>query len=178
MYEELNSLLTQEKKQPFVFRRSFRSSYGLIFLALALGVLVIKVLSSWTEFGFFSRILAILPIVPLLEIARRYYNDLYVITRDRVTHYAGRISLKFSVPSVRCIDLRAITVSQGLVGRMMNFGDVSLSTAAQDGNELILTGMISPQRLATVIDNLRQSSQKAVLDNASPSARSQLSQGE
>lgn len=174
-YPPLEELLTKPTKSKLmVLHRSFRSSIGLLilFLLLVAGVVALALetlgngSNSQAGWGFLLRLSALLPLCVMLEILRRYLNDLYVIGRDKITHYQGRVSLKLATPSIRNIDLRAITVSQGILGRMLDFGEVALATAAQEGPEIILRGVRSPHELAKLIDELRQKSQRATFESA------------
>lgn len=105
--------------------------------------------------GFRLGMLWFLPVSLALETIRRYYNDLWVFDSHRVTHHAGRLSLKYNVPVIKYIHIRAITVSQSILGRILNYGDIYLGTAGEDGNELIVRGVTSPRKLSHHIDMLR-----------------------
>ncbi len=165
-------MCTPKRKQLLQLRRSFRSSLGLILLAVTLSVgISIFAIATYPQSGessgvwFFTvRLLMLLPIGIILEIVRRYYNDLYILGRDRITHYKGRISFYYSTPSIKCLDLRAIGVNQGLLGRIFDFGDVSLATAGHEGPELTLSGIRAPDELALIIEELRQKSQEDTED--------------
>lgn len=105
------------------------------------------------------RWLSLIPIGIFLEILRQYYNDLYVFEGDRVQRYHGRLSMNYRVPSLRYADIRAIRVRQGLLGRILNFGDIEISTAAQDIAEIAFAGVWAPRSLAALIDDLRAQSE-------------------
>src|SRR5262249_5923662 len=107
-------------------------------------------------FGEISlRWLGIVPVVALAEILRKYNDDLYVLTGTNITHHQGRLSLNSSLPVLRYEDIRSITVNQGIWGRILDFGEVALSSAGRDGNELTLTGVRTPVELAKLIEDLR-----------------------
>lgn len=101
------------------------------------------------------RILAIVPLVILLEILRRLHNDLYIFSLHRLTHLRGRFSLSYNVPVVKYADIRAINVIQDFWGRIFNYGDISVGTAAHEGNEIFMSGVKEPEKLAMLLDNLR-----------------------
>lgn len=174
-YPPLEELLTRPTKSKLLLlHRSLRSSAGLIIVLAGMVVGIISL--AWHAAGVASddfslspivRLLTLAPIGVVLELLRRYYNDLYIIGRDKITHYQGRISLRLATPSVRGIDLRAITVSQGILGRILDYGDVAIATAAQEGPEIILRGVRAPHELAKLIDDLRQKSQRASFEAAS-----------
>ena len=174
MYPKIEKFLANPNQARLLqLHRSFRSSFGLFILFAALTGLLIYLTStvmtasnydSTTEWISHIRWFGIIPFFVLLEIVRRYFNDLYVIGRDRITHYQGRLSLRFSIPAVRCVDLRAILVEQGIIGRIFNFGDLHVCTAAQDEAEIIIKGVLAPQELAKLIHELREISQQALKD--------------
>jgi hypothetical protein len=148
-----------------VIRRSIRSMLPLCgILALSL-VVVYSLTGAYKDTGLFSRIsllptlsvrwLALIPAGLLLEILRRLYDDLYILRDERVLHQDGKLSLKYSVPAVRYSDIRAITVYQDLLGRILDYGDVDIGTAAQAGAEISIYGVRSPKELARVLDEFR-----------------------
>ena len=91
----------------------------------------------------------------LLEIIRRYNNDLYVFSLDKVTKEQGRLSLSYSVPVVKYLDIRSVTVVQDIWGRIFDFGTVELSTAAREGSELFVEGIRDPEGLASFVEDCR-----------------------
>jgi membrane protein YdbS with pleckstrin-like domain len=105
--------------------------------------------------GLSFRWLSIVPLCMFFEIVRKYHDHLFVFERERVVHHLGLLSLTYNVPSVRYFDIRALQVNQGLLGRLLNFGDIELSTAAQDRAEVIIKGVYAPLALAQFIDEMR-----------------------
>lgn len=103
----------------------------------------------------------LLPLLVLGETARRYYNDLYIICDDHILRKQGRLSLRYSVPLVKYIDIRGIRVNQSILGRIFNYGDVLVGTAAQDESEIILAAVDSPEELAQVLEDARTYNQEA-----------------
>ena len=107
-------------------------------------------------FGFVNpRYFAAIPVVIFIEILRRYHNDLYIFSAHRLTHLRGRFSLAYHVPVIKYSDIRAINVVQDFWGRILNYGDVVIGTAAHQGNELVMSGVKDPEELAYLIDSLR-----------------------
>jgi membrane protein YdbS with pleckstrin-like domain len=102
-----------------------------------------------------SRWVLIIPALVLLETGRRYYDNLYILERERITHHSGLLSLRYFVPSIRYYDIRAVKVSQGLIGRLLNFGDIELSTAAQDKAEVMLWGVYAPIELSNLVEDMQ-----------------------
>ena len=131
------------------------------------GALIVVALLNWYwgDFQFsqdmpvlrhFSlRWLFVLPLGLLVEIVRRYQDDLYVFGRDKVTHYNGRLSLSLHVPSIKYADIRGISVFQDIWGRILNYGDIALDTAAQKEVDILICGVAAPDRLALLVEELR-----------------------
>jgi membrane protein YdbS with pleckstrin-like domain len=101
------------------------------------------------------RWLALIPVVFLLEIVRRYHDDLYIFGEHRLTHLEGRLSLSYSVPMISYVDVRAITVKQDIFGRLLDYGTIEIGTAAVEGNEVTIQGIRAPVELAALIDEFR-----------------------
>lgn len=116
------------------------------------------------------RWLAVIPVIFLLEVFRRYHNDLYIFADHRLTHLEGRLSLSYSVPMINYSDVRAIVVDQDLFGRILDYGTISIGTAAVDGNELVLHGVRAPVELAAIIDEFRNHSKAQRADERKDSS--------
>ena len=149
-------LRTFDDNQIIFVRPTLRSLWPWILLTLISCVVILTLAIEVPElhnFGFISFI--VLPIGLFLELLRRYYNNVYTITPNSVIQVSGRLS--FSVHNWRVLhkDIRAIHVSQTLLGRLMNFGTVRLYTAATDGPELCLSGVANPMLLAQKLEYLR-----------------------
>lgn len=164
--EDIN--IESENQVLFNARRAFRSSFTYIAKA---GMSAAAVAVLWYFFGdlklvagesvlnlFNVRLLMVIPLFYLAEIFRRYHDDLYEFRAHRITHKSGRLSLNYSVPIVKYMDIRAITVEQDVWGRMLNYGNVTLGTAAQDTGELYIEGVIAPWELGMLVDQLRSRS--------------------
>ena len=109
---------------------------------------------------FSVRWLALVPVLFLAEIVRRYHDDLYIFELHRLTHLEGRLSLSYKVPVITYVDVRAITVFQDIFGRIFDYGEVSIGTAAKDADELIISGVRDPVGLARIVDQFRDYSKR------------------
>lgn len=162
-YPTYETLITNTKDEDRLLetKRSLMSIFPRLILFLFSAALVF--LSSFWLTGstvhFLYRILALIPVLIALDIARVYYNDLYVLSRFKITRITGRLSFKYSVPSVNYSDIRGIVVAQGVLGRLLNYGTVFLGTAAYEAHELVLEGVESPNEFAELIEEFRRRSQ-------------------
>ncbi len=129
----------------------------LIFLLLLANLYLPQYLQYIPIISSFSlRWLGIIPLLVLLETARRYYNDLYVLGEVSIFRKTGRLSLNYSVPSVRYTDIRGIFVFQPFWGRVFGYGHVYVGTAAQGDAELSIEFVSAPYQLARLIENFRE----------------------
>lgn len=143
-----------------VIHRSIRSLTPMILWTLATALVVESYFANALLLNGIAKnlnfsALWIVPFVLGLETTRRYFNDLYIFHADKLTHKSGRISFRYNVPVVSFAHVRAITVSQSILGRILNYGTIYLGTAGESGNEIDIIGVVSPKKLAQHIDILR-----------------------
>ncbi len=167
-YPDIQELLQGEDYERLLVTR--RSLFALARNIIWAGIfaVVIYYLVLYFEDPRF-RWLAVIPVVLLLEVLRKYHDDLYMLGMHKVTHFNGRLSLSYSVPVVKYAHIRSVTVNQDIWGRIFDFGDVMIQTAAQDKNEVVLEGVRAPLELATLVEDLRNHSRK-MQDEDSPLA--------
>ncbi len=103
----------------------------------------------------FVRALSIVPAAYLLNIIRIYFNELYVFKAHVICHHNGRLSLNYQMPVVYYSDVREIVVKQGMLGRILNYGDVFVGTAATKGLEVHLKGIYNPRVIEKFIERMR-----------------------
>jgi len=123
-------------------------------LALLLGVSVLpEGLQQPTIFVAAYRIACA---VLVLEMIRRYFDQVLILGRRRIIYFKGILSLHCTKVSVRYSDIRELHVTQSILGRILHYGDISIGTAAKGEYEIIAFGLASPERLALIIDDLRK----------------------
>jgi len=163
-------IIQRDGKILFEMRRSPRSILSYIFTFLVLTAVVSLIIYFFPDNQVMKdvpiikhispRWLALLPLLVLFEMFRKYHDDLYVFTQHRLTHRSGRLSLSYSVPAIKYIDIRAIDVLQDIPGRIFNYGTIEIGTAAQEDSELCMEGVLAPKKIADFVDNLRSHSRK------------------
>lgn len=156
-------------------QRSLRSvasdlaMFGVAVIAVYIFNLIFHGAAPWSELPVARHIslrwLAVGPAIILVEVIRKYHDDLYIFTAHYVTHYEGRLSLSSSTPSIKYEDIRSIVVKQDIWGRLLNYGNVELSSAAESTAELILSGIRAPRELLLLVENLRV---KSALERVKP----------
>ena len=80
----------------------------------------------------------LLIIICFLEVIRRYFNDRYVIYSDKIISIQGLISFHLTRNTIDYLDIREIKTNQTILGRMVGYGDLLISTASTSGIELTL----------------------------------------
>lgn len=165
-YPDLETLLQgKDRAKLLVIKRSWLSILSSVFLFLKalLIVYVINLIFYDVQFSkyipflkYFSiRWLAIVPAIFLIEVIRRYHNDIYILGLQRITRISGRLGLSYKVPTVNYAHIRSVRVDQDIYGRIFNYGNIAVSTAAQEDVELWLEGIRDPEGLAGLIEDIR-----------------------
>ena len=80
----------------------------------------------------------LLVIICFLEVIRRYFNDRYVIYSDKIISIQGLISFHLTRNTIDYLDIREIKTNQTILGRMVGYGDLLISTASTSGIEITL----------------------------------------
>jgi hypothetical protein len=164
-YPSLQELYDKaEGEELLVLRRSPRSILGFIISALFSFIVVCLIVYNFgglrlpidlALFRFLGpHVLFIVPIGIGLEALRRFHNDLWIIERTRIIHKGGRIALNYSVPVIKFGDVRGKQVAQTVFGRIFDYGDIELGTAAHDDTELKIQGIRAPTKLVKLLDEL------------------------
>ena len=165
-YPSIDELFAEASNKKIIMKvkRSYRSvlTFAVLFLvSLFISVLLILLFPPEARAGIpiIQHIsmwwFLIVPTIFGLETLRKFHDDLYVFDRHRLTHLDGRLSLSYNIPVVKYTDVRAITVVQDIVGRVFDYGNVEIGTAAQQGAELTIVGIRRPAELAILLDKLR-----------------------
>lgn len=176
-YPNFSELLANKSERLLEVHRSLWSIMSNMIIFLALVVIVYLINYFYPRYtvprtipligGATLRWLAVFPVLMLLEIIRRYHDDLYVFHRDYIKHLGGRLSLSYSVPALNYSDIRSIWVDQDVMGRILNYGTVILGSAAEEENELWIEGVRGPQELANLVEELRDFNVKGVAPSQS-----------
>ncbi len=166
-YPRLQDLLeVSDPEKILEVRRSLYSILSSFFLFL-FAALVVILINKWLPGARLpfqlpvigspsARWLALIPAGVLIEILRKYHDDLYLFSLDKVTHLDGRLSLSYSVPTIKFAHIRAITIRQDIWGRIFDYGNVELETAAKDKAEVVIGGIRHPRALGRLIEELRR----------------------
>ncbi|MGI6680719.1 MAG: PH domain-containing protein [Bdellovibrionota bacterium] len=80
----------------------------------------------------------VLMAICVLEVIRRYFNDKYVIHSDKIISVQGIISFHLTRNTINYIDIREIKTNQTILGRLVGYGDLQISTASTSEIEITL----------------------------------------
>lgn len=115
---------------------------------------LLEVRPSWWNFGW--HLLFFWLLVPLLIALYRRHSFVMRIYSDRVSVEEGFWSKEISEFFIR--DIRSIDVEQGVWGRLVNIGDVTISTAATVDAAEKAAGVPQPKRIKELLIAQRQQS--------------------
>lgn len=153
-----------DKDSLLEIKRPFRANMALLiyFLLSVVAYVIINATAaslSPEDYPFLQvlspRWLIIVPFILLVEMVRRHLDHLYVFSHNKLTKIEGRLSFKYNVPSIKYSDIKGIVVHQSFWGRVFDYGQVALGTAAQDEAELVMDGVGNPYGVAELIEQLR-----------------------
>jgi uncharacterized membrane protein YdbT with pleckstrin-like domain len=101
-------------------------------------------------------ILAVVGMIVLTWWLRCRYSTLTVTEKRSIldTGYLSR-----ATNELRHVDVRNIEVNQTFLQRLFGTGSIEISTAASDEGEIAISGILEPQRVATLIRERQDSGQ-------------------
>jgi uncharacterized membrane protein YdbT with pleckstrin-like domain len=106
-------------------------------------------------FGFILSIFTLplmgLGLLFLLIIVLDRYQYTYTITNKRVSSRVGIIAKH--VNEVDIEHIRSVTTSQGIMARILGYGNVIIGTAGTGGVEVIIINVINPEQIKELIKN-------------------------
>jgi uncharacterized membrane protein YdbT with pleckstrin-like domain len=124
------------------------------------GELLIEVRPSWWR--YFWLLLFFWLLIPLLIACIKRSSTILRVYRGRITLERGIFSKCYREFFVR--DIRSIDIDQSFLARIVNIGDLTISTAAtQDASEH-MEGVPGPQRIRDLIIAQRQETQPTKAD--------------
>ena len=113
---------------------------------------LMEVRPSWWNFGW--HLLFFWLLVPLFVALYRRHSFVMRIYSDRVSVEEGFWSKESSEFFIK--DIRSIDVRQGIWGRLVGIGDVTISTAATVDAAEEARGVAQPKRIKELLISLRQ----------------------
>lgn len=95
-------------------------------------------------------LISIIVIVTVVILRFRY---LFTVTSRRVISRVGLIARNTNEIEIR--HTREYKVKQGIIERLLNYGDIEISSAASAGTEVVFYSVIAPQELKEAIRSVR-----------------------
>jgi uncharacterized membrane protein YdbT with pleckstrin-like domain len=84
----------------------------------------------------------------LLEVIRRYFNEVLLVTNQGLLHKKGILSIHCTTAAIQYSDIREVRVEQSILERIFNFGTLKVGTASIKDYEVVFRRMAHPHRLA------------------------------
>ncbi len=93
-------------------------------------------------------------------LAYRFYNDLWIVTNQRLVDSLKTTPLNHAISSTDLINVQDISVhKRGIMATAFNFGDVMCQTASTDG-QFSFIGVGDPSDLMEMLDRLRDEARR------------------
>ena len=129
-------IIRREHQHPFVLIWDSRG--GILGLILALGILIIKMVSGGTGLffdilGYLALILLVVGLALILWSWLKYRNEEFVVTNRRIIHARGVVNKEASDSALEKIN--DANLKESIFGRMFGFGDLEVDTASEAGIE-------------------------------------------
>lgn len=90
-------------------------------------------------------------ILIVLEFFRRYFDHRFILSPERVIEEDGRFWFQYSSAQVRYCDIREVKIEQSIIGRILNYGTLRISTASTNNYEVSLRTVADPRTLTNEI---------------------------
>ena len=101
------------------------------------------------------------PFISLCIAAFRIYDVRYSMDASGIEAREGILSLRQSITRVRYEDIRSVQTEHSLLDRLLDTGQVEISTAASGTTEVTLKGIAAPDEVRKIIELERDARQKA-----------------
>lgn len=117
------------------------------FLLMGITMIALAEMGQWS-----LNLLSFLMWVGLILFLR--FRHLYLVSNTRVISREGLIA-RYEV-EIQLRHIRAFNVKQSVIGRILSYGDIEISSAADSAIKVVLKGVSSPYELKERIRELRE----------------------
>jgi len=156
-----NVVLVEGEKPYWYGRRSVKSVLGsiiiglILLLFLGLPMLVIGV----TIGGFASFIFVIIAIILLLIAITLLLRAILAMVSSEYFVSSHRIFVKYGIISRRIFEIRnewitSIGIKQGVLGRLLNYGDIIINVPGHYLGTVVMFGVSDPLHMKAIIDDV------------------------
>jgi uncharacterized membrane protein YdbT with pleckstrin-like domain len=89
----------------------------------------------------------------VMNLVMQWVGNMYFITEKYLLKREGIINVKEKIYDMKII--RAVSVNQGLIGRLFNYGDITIRTSASGGynDEIYLMGIAQPEKYKEIFQH-------------------------
>jgi uncharacterized membrane protein YdbT with pleckstrin-like domain len=135
-------------------RRSLKSLMGSIIAGILLLLIGIPLTALFIGVPFIIIGLILLVRVPLAIISTEYFIA------------SHRMYVKYGIISRRVFEIKnewitGVIVKQGVLGRMLNYGDVLYSTPGQYAGSVLMVGVSNPMGIRTIVEDILRKHKEA-----------------
>lgn len=106
----------------------------------------------------------LIPLGGFFDLVYRIYNVRFELTSRFIEARTGILSLNQNITRIRYEDVRGAEIDQTILGRMLDYGDVQVGTAASAEMEVIISAISAPRELQEMI--LRERDRRVELEKA------------
>jgi membrane protein YdbS with pleckstrin-like domain len=159
------------KYPPLTFRPSFRSFWALYILFVACALVYIDPKILWGAFMTADDaihgnvILRVFPqavylmsiagmIYAMLKIFVKWFSYKYVIKDRKIESRFGIIKRHFT--SVMLSDIKTARLRQGVMGRMLGYGDVLVATAGTADEDVVISNVNDPVKIQHIVNKRKE----------------------
>lgn len=103
----------------------------------------------------------LMPFIAIGSTVAKIYDVRYTINQREIQAIIGILAFNKRITGVRYEDVRSVEIEQTLLGRIFNFGDVEISTAATGTVEIIFRGIESPTEVQDMLQRERSNRREA-----------------
>ncbi len=147
-------MLAERMEEGYVIKlhRSFRDEIPLILLLVVVSVLVVWLTleAAALDIGGFPAQF-FLPLVIVTMILHRRFNSTYFIHKNGVAVVKGILKLYMIRFPLEYDKMRAVEVGKNLLQRLLNVGDIRISTQLIDQPEVVMYGIANPYFYGTLL---------------------------
>jgi len=97
----------------------------------------------------------LMPFGVAADLLYRIFNVRYEIHPTFIEGRTGVLSFSQNLVRIRYEDVRGVESDQGILGRLLNYGDVQIGTAASSGMEIVMYGVLAPKEICDMIQRER-----------------------
>ncbi len=155
-------LLTREKVLDIAFpsRLLLAKWYSAAFGLLVVSILIYRIpVTFLPQTGFMLAVFIGTALLLVVYAELRRYYEFMVITNHRVFHIKGIITNRFTDFIIKNISDTAY--AQGLVGTIFKHGTISINTPGSPHAEIVMRGVLFPERRKRLIDSLIHASHRS-----------------